>query len=57
MIYVFLIILMIIELPFVFKFIRAKENFDITRQTAIVLIMLINAVFIFGLYKLILMIK
>lgn len=54
---VFLVVLIITELPFIFKLIKAKEDFDITRQAAIIIIMIINAVIVFGLYKLILMIK
>jgi len=54
---VFIVIAVIVEFPFFFKFLKAKENYDITRQVAILVIMFINALIIFGLYKLILMIK
>lgn len=54
---IFLIVLVIVEMPFIFKFFKARENFDIIRQTAIVFIMIINALIVYGLYKLILMIK
>ena len=54
---VFVVVTIIVELPFFFKFLKAKEDFDITRQVAIIVLMLINALVIYGLYKLILMIK
>ena len=42
----------LIEIPFIFKYIQAKKEFDIIRQTAIVIIMLIIAIIFFGIYKL-----
>lgn len=40
------------EIPFGLKFIQARKNFDIIRQTAIIIIMLIIAIIFFGIYKL-----
>ena len=54
---IFIVVTLIVELPFFFKFLKAKENYDITRQVAILVIMFINALVVYGLYKLILMIK
>ena len=48
-----LILLIIIEIPFAIKFVKAYKAFEIIRQTAIILIMIINVLIIFGLYKLI----
>lgn len=42
----------LIEIPFIFKYIQAKKEFDIIRQTAIVIIMLIIAIIFFVIYKL-----
>ena len=42
----------LIEIPFIFKYIQAKNEFDIIRQTAIVIIMLIIVIIFFGIYKL-----
>ncbi len=42
----------LIEIPFILKYIQTKKEFDIIRQTAIVIIMLIIAIIFFGIYKL-----
>lgn len=39
------------EIPFVIKFIQARKNFDIIRQTAIIIIMLIILIIVFAVYK------
>lgn len=49
---VIFIILVILELPLVLKFIHCNKNFDIIRQTAIVLLMIILAVLVYGIGKL-----
>ena len=49
---VFIVLSILTELPFVFKFAKAYKECEIIRQTAIILIMLIDALIIFGLYKL-----
>ena len=54
---IFIIVTIIIEIPFFIKFLKAKNEFDITRQVAILILMLINFLIMYGLYKLILMIK
>ncbi len=43
---------MLIEIPFIFKYIKAKKEFDIIRQTAIIIIMTIIILIFFGIYKL-----
>ena len=42
----------LLEIPFAIKFVKAKRNFDIIRQTAILIIMLIIALIFFWIYKL-----
>lgn len=42
----------LIEIPFIFKYIQARKEFEIIRQTAIIIIMLIIALLFFGIYKL-----
>lgn len=42
----------LIEIPFIFKYIQAKKKFEIIRQTAIIIIMMIIAIIFFGIYKL-----
>ena len=54
---VFFVVIIIVELPFFLKFLKAKQAYDITRQMAILILMFLNAIVIYGLYKLILMIK
>ncbi len=54
---VFFVVIIIVELPFFLKFLKAKQAYDITRQMAILILMFLNALVIYGLYKLILMIK
>ena len=44
-------VFIILEAPFVIKFIQAKNNFDIIRQTAIIIIMLVILLIMFALYK------
>lgn len=41
----------LLEIPFAIKFVKAKQNFDIIRQTAILIIMIIFALLFFGIYK------
>lgn len=41
----------ILEIPFAIKFMQAKKNFDIIRQTAIVIIMLLIMIIMFAVYK------
>ncbi len=41
----------LLEIPFAIKFVKAKQNFDIIRQTAILIIMIIIALLFFGIYK------
>ncbi len=47
-----IVLFFILEFPFVFKFMKAKNDFDIIRQTAIIIIMLLIALIIFAVYKL-----
>lgn len=47
-----IIILSLLEIPFFVKFLKAHRNFEIIRETAIVIIMLIIAGIIFLLTKL-----
>lgn len=42
----------LIEIPFIFKYIQAKKEFEIIKQTAIIIIMLIITIIFFGIYKL-----
>lgn len=49
-----LILLIVFELPFVIKFKQAQKNFDIIRQTAILLIMLILGLLFAVIYKFVL---
>ncbi len=46
-----IVLFIILEFPFAIKFIQAKKNFDIIRQTAIIIIMLINLLIVFAVYK------
>ncbi len=46
------LIWILIEIPFGLKFIEAKKNFDIIRQTAIIIIMLIITLIFLVIYKL-----
>lgn len=46
------LVCILFEIPFFIKFLKAKKNFDIIRQTAIIIIMLIIAVIFFAVYKL-----
>ena len=41
---------LLIEIPF--KYIQAKKEFEIIKQTAIIIIMMIIAIIFFGIYKL-----
>ena len=41
----------ILEIPFAIKFIQAKKNFNIIRQTAIIIIMLLIMIIMFAVYK------
>ncbi|CDE45354.1 unknown [Clostridium sp. CAG:768] len=43
---------LLIEIPFIFKYIQAKKEFEIIKQTAIIIIMMIIAIIFFGIYKL-----
>lgn len=43
---------LLIEIPFIFKYIQAKKEFEIIKQTAIIIIMMIIALIFFGIYKL-----
>ncbi len=47
-----IILFLIIETPFVIKFIKAKNEYDIIRQTAIIILMVISALIVFIIYKL-----
>ncbi len=44
-------LLIILEVPFAIKLIQAHKNVEIIRETAIVIIMLIILLIIFGIYK------
>lgn len=46
------LIWLLVEIPFGIKFIQARKNFDLIRQTAIIIIMLIIALIFFVIYKL-----
>ena len=46
-----ILLFIIMEIPFVIKFIQARKNFDIIRQTAIIIIMLIILIIVFAVYK------
>ncbi len=46
-----LLVFIILEVPFAIKFMQAKKNFDIIRQTAIIIIMLIILIIMFAVYK------
>lgn len=46
-----LVLLLIMEFPFVTKFIKARKDFDIIKQTAIIIIMLIILLIVFVIYK------
>ncbi len=46
-----LIAFIILEIPFLIKFLQARKNFDIIRQTAIIIIMLIILIIVFAVYK------
>ncbi len=46
------ILCILLEIPFAIKFMQAKQSYDIIRQTAILIIMLIIALLFFGIYKL-----
>ena len=43
---------LLIEIPFIFKYIQAKKEIEIIKQTAIIIIMMIIAIIFFGIYKL-----
>lgn len=43
---------LLIEIPFIVKYIQAKKEFEIIKQTAIIIIMMIIAIIFFGIYKL-----
>ena len=43
---------LLIEIPFILKYIQAKKEFEIIKQTAIIIIMMIIAIIFFGIYKL-----
>ena len=43
---------LLIEITFIFKYIQAKKEFEIIKQTAIIIIMMIIAIIFFGIYKL-----
>ena len=43
---------LLIEIPFIVKYIQAKKEFEIIKQTAIIIIMMIIATIFFGIYKL-----
>ncbi len=47
----FWIIFIILEIPFFIKFLQAKEEYNITRMTAILIIMFFTALICLGLYK------
>lgn len=49
--YVVVTIFVLLEVAFFMKFTKAHKNFDITREVAIILIMLIVALVIFALMK------
>ncbi len=49
-----IILFILTEIPFVIKFINAQKSCEITKQTAILIIMLITALIYFGIYKLVL---
>ena len=46
-----IVLFIILEFPFAIKFMQAKKNFDIIRQTAIVIIMLLIMIIMFAVYK------
>ena len=41
----------LLEVPFLIKFIQAHKNFNIIRETAIIIIMIIIALIFFATYK------
>ncbi len=45
---IYWIVFLILEIPFAIKLRQANQNFDIVRQAAIILIMLVIALVIFG---------
>lgn len=45
------VLFIIFEMPFIFKYIKAKRDFEIIRMTAIVIIMLIIALVFFAVWK------
>ncbi len=49
---ILILLCFLIEVPFIFKYIQAKKEFNIIRQTAIIIIMMIVALIFFGIYKL-----
>ncbi|OLA76966.1 MAG: hypothetical protein BHW55_05305 [Candidatus Melainabacteria bacterium 35_41] len=47
-----LILLIILELPLVIRFIRYNREYEITRQVAVTILMIITASIVWGIYKL-----
>ncbi|CDE89759.1 TPA: hypothetical protein CPT81_05470 [Candidatus Gastranaerophilales bacterium HUM_20] len=47
-----LILLIILELPLVIRFIRYNREYEITRQVAVTILMIITALIVWGIYKL-----
>ena len=48
----FWIVLILLEIPFVFKYIQAKNNYEISRQVAIIIIMILIFLFVYYFFKL-----
>lgn len=46
-----LVIILILETPLVFKLIKAHKNFDITREVAIVILMIIIALIVLCIFS------
>ena len=46
-----LILLIILELPLVIRFIRYNREYEITRQVAVTILMIITASIVWGIYK------
>lgn len=47
-----LILLVILEIPLLIKFIKCGREFEIIRQTAVTILMILTALIVFGIYKL-----